>query len=111
MMRHARAPQKAAHTAVATAATSQAKEKGLTVAVSQQYPTGTKDYSTLINQLKSGNVQAVFERGAEGRVIVQIQVGNQPIHLGRPTRELYPQTHIDGEPPRRLPIATRTSSP
>ncbi len=37
-------------------------------------------------------------------MIVEVQIGNQPIQLGRPTRELYPQPHIDGEPPRRLPV-------
>jgi len=40
-----------------------AKEKGIEVAVSQQYPTGNKDFSTLITQAKSSGAQAVFAAG------------------------------------------------
>ena len=41
----------------------QAKAKGLDVTFSQQYPTGLKDFSTLITQLKSSNADVVFGAG------------------------------------------------
>jgi branched-chain amino acid transport system substrate-binding protein len=41
----------------------QAKAKGLEVVVSQQYPTGLKDFSTLITQMKTGNADVIFGAG------------------------------------------------
>jgi branched-chain amino acid transport system substrate-binding protein len=68
---------------VGAAACAQGKDQGLQVAVCQQYPTGNKDYSTLINQLKSANVTAVF---AAGHADEALQIVQQEGQLGfKPT--------------------------
>lgn len=48
---------------VGPAAADQAKKNGMDVVYSQQYPTGTKDFSTLITQMKSDGAQVVFGAG------------------------------------------------
>jgi branched-chain amino acid transport system substrate-binding protein len=48
---------------VGQSAVDQAKSKGIDVVVAQQYPTGLKDFSTLITQMKGSNADLVFGAG------------------------------------------------
>jgi branched-chain amino acid transport system substrate-binding protein len=48
---------------VGQAMVDQSKAKGFDVVVAQQYPTGLKDFSTLITQMKSSNADVVFGAG------------------------------------------------
>lgn len=48
---------------VGQSAVDQAKAKGIDVVVAQQYPTGLKDFSTLITQMKGSNADMVFGAG------------------------------------------------
>lgn len=63
---------------VGQTATSLAKAKGLDVVVSQKYPTGLKDFSSLITQMKSSGADVVF---AAGHIDEALQVVKQEQQL------------------------------
>lgn len=62
---------------VGQAAVSQAKGKGLEVAFSQQYPSGLKDFSPLVTQMKSAGATVVFGAGHADEAIQLVKQEQQ----------------------------------
>ena len=78
---------------VGQAAVDQAKQKGLDVVVSQQYPAGNKDFSTLITQMKSGGAQAVFAAGHADEALQVVKQEQQlDFHPGATIQTVGPTT-------------------
>lgn len=69
------------------------KKQGLDVVVAQQYPTGNKDFSTLVTQAKNAGAQAVFAAGHADEALQIVKQEQQlDFHPGATIQTVGPTT-------------------